>query len=109
LFATLLRVLGRERNMLVLPNGARHWPLVGLHEYRRIAPILQYQMVQESLQLVELRLVTETPLSAEQERALTCVVQRSLAHPFDVRFRYFEGAIPRGPSGKLEEFMSKLR
>jgi phenylacetate-CoA ligase len=105
---TLLRVLGRERHMVVLPGGARHWPLVGLHEYRRVAPILQYQLVQETLDLVELRLVT-APLSPEQERALTAIVQRALAHPFQVRFRYYDAVIPRAPGGKFEEFVSLVR
>jgi phenylacetate-CoA ligase len=105
---TLTRVLGRERNMVVLPDGSRHWPLVGLHEYRRIAPVVQYQLAQRSSQLVELRLVTETPLSPEQELELAAVVQRSLGHPFEVSFRYFEGALPPATGGKFEEFVSEL-
>jgi phenylacetate-CoA ligase len=107
--ATLSRVLGRERQLVVLPGGARHWPLVGLHEYRRVAPVLQYQLIQETLELVELRLVTQAPLSAEQERALGAIVQRSLGHPFQVRFHYFHDAIPRAPGGKFEEFVSLVR
>jgi hypothetical protein len=49
------------------------------------------------------------PLSREQEQALTAAVQRSLGHPFEVRFAFTEGALARGPSGKFEEFVSKLR
>lgn len=105
---TLTRILGRERNLVTLPNGERHWPLVGLHEYRRIAPILQYQVVQESLELVELRLVSEQPLSSAQESELCRVLQRSLGHPFEVRLRYFDREIPRGTGGKFEEFVSRV-
>lgn len=105
---TLARVLGRQRHMVLLPDGTRHWPLVGLHEYRRVAPVLQYQLVQESLELVELRLVTAAPLSAEQEQALIAIVQRSLGHPFELRLRYFEGSLPRPSNGKFAEFLSLL-
>lgn len=108
---TLSRILGRERNLVVLPSGDRYWPLVGLHEYRKIAPILQYQAVQHSTALVELRLVTEAdrPLSSAQEQQLTAVLQRALGHPFQVRLTYVAGRIPRGPGGKLEEFVSLVR
>jgi phenylacetate-CoA ligase len=105
---TLTRVLGRQRNMVVLPNGERHWPIVGLHQYRSIAPIIQYQVIQESETLVELRLVSERALSAQQENELGAVVQRALGHAFEVRFRYFETEIPRGPSGKFEDFISRV-
>jgi phenylacetate-CoA ligase len=105
---TLTRILGRERHMVVLPSGERHWPLVGLHEYRRIAPILQYQVVQESTELVVLRLVTEAPLTTAQELELTAVLTRSLGHAFPVRFEYFEGELPRTAGGKREEFVSRV-
>lgn len=94
--------------MVVLPNGERHWPLVGLHEYRRIAPILQYQVVQESTELVELRLVTETPLSSVQEQQLARALTRSLGHAFRVSFSYFEGELPRSSGGKHEELVSRV-
>jgi phenylacetate-CoA ligase len=104
---TLSRILGRERNLVALPNGERHWPLVGLHEYRAIGPILQYQIVQRSLELIEMRLVVEGgALDADREQRLTRVVQRALGHPFRLEFRYFEAEIPRGPGGKYEEFVS---
>lgn len=105
---TLSRVLGRERNLVVLPNGQRHWPLLGLHEYRKIAPIVQYQAVQHSTELVELRLVVEAGqrLNESQEQELRAVVQRALGHPFEIRLQYFEGELARGAGGKLEEFMS---
>jgi len=108
---TLSRVLGRERNLVVLPSGARYWPLVGLHEYRKVAPIVQYQAVQHTTELVELRLVTEAdrPLTATQEQELTRVLQRSLGHPFEIRFSYVEREIPRGAGGKFEEFVSLVR
>ncbi len=106
---TLSHILGRERNMLTLPSGEKYWPLVGLHQFRDVGSILQYQMVQLDLKRVELRLVVQGgALSAAQEQRLTKVVQGALGHAFSLEFRYFEAEIPRAPSGKYEEFLSLI-
>jgi phenylacetate-CoA ligase len=102
---TLRRILGRRRNMAVLPNGRRAWPLVGFARYREIAPVVQYQLVQHSLSEIEMRLVVTHTLNASQERALSNVVTDALGHAFEVRFSYFSGELPRTTSGKFEEFM----
>ena len=103
---TLARIRGRSRNLVRIPDGTRHWPQVGFYEYREVAPVQQYQMVQHSLEEIELRLVTERVLSAEEEAKLVAVVQRWLQYPFRVRFTYYDGRIPRGPGGKFEDFVS---
>lgn len=103
---TLSRVLGRERNMVQLPNGSRHWPLVGLHHFREVAEILQYQLVQHTLEQVEMRLVTRAPLSAEAEAKLTKIVQDALGHAFSIRFSYSQQELPQSAGGKFEEFVS---
>jgi phenylacetate-CoA ligase len=104
---TLRRIVGRSRNMLTLPGGEKRWPLVGFAEYRAIAPIRQYQMVQTAVDALELRLVAERPLNAAEEAALTAVVQRSLGHPFALRFDYRDRLLPAA-SGKFEEFLSLI-
>jgi|HubBroStandDraft_2_1064218.scaffolds.fasta_scaffold13946_2 phenylacetate-CoA ligase len=102
---TLKRVLGRERNLILMPDGRRHWPLVGFARFRDVAPIIQYQFIQHSREEIEVRLVTETPLTAEQENNLRNVIHEALGHPFALRFTYFEGQIPRAANGKFEEFV----
>ena len=64
---TLKRILGRERNLVIKPDGTRNWPLVGFHQFRDIAPIQQYQFIQHDLETIEVRLVSEAPLSKAQE------------------------------------------
>ena len=59
----LNRILGRSRNMLVLPNGEQRWPLVGFREFRDIAPIRQYQFIQDSTSHLTGRFVVEQSLS----------------------------------------------
>ena len=105
---TLKRILGRERNLIRMPDGSRHWPLVGFHKFRKIAPIVQYQMIQQDREHVELRLVVERPLTVQEESNLTAHVQTSLGHPFALSFSYFDGKIPAGANGKFEEFVCRV-
>ena len=105
---TLARILGRSRNMLTLPTGGQRWPLVGFQEIREIAPIRQYQLVQRTLEEVDVRFVVDRPLTGNEEARLTKVIQAALGYPFRLNFVYLPGEIPRAAGGKFEEFVSKL-
>ena len=105
---TLTRIYGRERNMLKLPDGRQHWPLVGFQQYRAVAPILQYQLIQKSLTDIEVRLVLEQSLSSAQQKELSRVIQSSLGYPFNLIYVFFEHALPRSKGGKFEEFVCEI-
>ncbi len=103
----LARVLGRERNLILMPDGSRHWPLTGGRHLRDTLPqIQQYQLVQLDREHMEARFVTVKPLTADEERFVRERIQKSLGHPFDIAFKYFDGKIPVGKNGKFEEFLS---
>lgn len=102
----LARIVGRERNMLRLPSGDKRWPLTGFKQYRDIAPIRQYQFVQKSLQQIEVRFVVDRPLTPGEEARLRELICNSLGHPFQIDFVYAPD-LPRGPTGKFEEFISE--
>ena len=103
----LKRILGRVRNMLTLPNGERHWPSLHADVIHKVAPILQQQVVQVGLNALEIRLVVARPLTREEGTALAEHTCASLRHRFSIAFLYFKD-IPRGPTGKFEEFVSEL-
>ena len=103
----LSRILGRVRNMLTLPSGDRIWPVPLTAEYTAIAPVTQFQMVQRSLEIIEMKLVTKRPLTSDEEGRLRTVVQKHLGHPFEIEFTYHDD-IPRSASGKFEDFRSEL-
>jgi phenylacetate-CoA ligase len=105
---TLRRIVGRERNLVVVPDGRRYWPTFGFHRFRDIAPIQQYQLIQEAPDRIELRLVAERPLDAAQEDQLRAVIQENLKYPFALRFTYFDDRIPRAANGKFEDFICKV-
>ena len=102
---TLRRILGRERNLVLKPDGTRHWPLVGFAAYNDVAPVKQYQIVQHDIENIEFRLVAERTLSETEEGELRRIIQTALGHDFHVRFAYFADTIPRGRGGKFEEFI----
>ena len=102
------RILGRQRNLIVKPNGDRHWPLVGFHDFATIAPIRQYQMVQETLHRVAVRFVTDEPLTPEQKAAFARHIQKSLGYDFEMVIVDQRDDLPRLASGKFEEFISKV-
>jgi phenylacetate-CoA ligase len=105
---TLKRVLGRTRNMIMKPDGSRHWPLTGYKQFREIAPIRQYQFRQHAIDHIEVRLVTERVLTDAEEDALRAHLHWKLRHPFRIDFVYFDGRLPLGRNGKFEEFVSLL-
>jgi len=104
----LKRVLGRQRNMLVLPNGDRRWPALGQGEDpEKLPPFYQCQVVQRSLSLIEVKVVRPIPLSPAEVQIVTKYMRQTLQHPFEVTITYVD-SIPRSPSGKFEDFVSDV-
>ena len=101
---TIKKILGRRRNMVLLPDGSKHWPLIGSLEFRKIGPIKRFQAAQVDAATLELRLIVETPLTSGQEDSLRKLVHRFIGFPFAVRFVYIKAF----PPGKFEEFVNLL-
>jgi phenylacetate-CoA ligase len=105
---TVRRIVGRSRNLIRLPTGDRVWPSLGgfgPEGYLKLLPILQFQIVQTKLDLLEVRLVSSRPLTAEDEQLILDRTQHSLGHPFRLEFRYFDERLPLPESGKFEDFI----
>jgi phenylacetate-CoA ligase len=105
---TLKRIIGRSRNMVLLPDGRKHWLFFGSARYREIAPIRQRQLIQRSRETIEVRLVVDAPLNMEQKKRFTELMHESLGYPFELKFVYFDEKIPRSKSGKYEEFICEV-
>lgn len=104
---TIKPVLGKIRNLVTLPTGKRFRPRF-IEELKLFPMVLQYQMIQNSQQDVEARLVVDAPLTAEVEDRLRKVLQEAIGYPFHISFVYFRDDLPRGPRVKFEEFVSRL-
>jgi phenylacetate-CoA ligase len=103
----LSRVLGRTRNMLILPSGRRIWPLLEGALFSDVAPVTQFQIVQLSHSLLEVRLVVSRPVTPAEEDALGAMIRHHLEHPYTIAFTY-PASIPRGPGGKYEDFICRI-
>ncbi len=99
---TLKKIIGRRRNMVVLPDGSRHWPRIGSTEFRTIAPIRRFQAVQIDATTLEMRLVVDNHLTKNQEDALCKLIHHFIGHPFEIHFTY----VDEFPPGKFEEFVN---
>ena len=104
----LTRILGRARNMLVLPSGERFWPGFDAKQLRDAAPVRQIQVVQRTREHLEVKLALENgSLTEERERRLRDAIITRLHHPFRLTFTLVD-EIPPGPGGKYEDFHSEV-
>jgi len=103
----LKRILGRSRNILTLPNGDQLWPRLSELRYGEIAPISQFQIVQKSAELLQVKLVAMRAVTAAEEEQLRDLIASRIGHPFRIEFSYHT-SIPRSANGKYEDFRSEL-
>lgn len=104
---TIRRICGRQRNMLLLPDGDRLWPRFNSDDFAKAVPVRQFQLVQRSLAEIEVTLVPLRTVTPAEEAALERMIRERLKGEFRLRFRYVD-AIPRGPGGKYEDFRSEI-
>ena len=100
------RVLGRVRHLAMSPDGERYFP-VSLWKIRAVAPVRQAQWVQTAPDAIELRAVLDRPLTAAETQQAADVVCETLGYPYRVTVVPMD-EIPRGPTGKFQEFLSLL-
>jgi phenylacetate-CoA ligase len=100
----LTRILGRERNMLLLPDGAKTWPTFPAKAWAHLDAIRQLQIAQLAPDHVEARVVGPRPLTEDEESEFASMVQIRFGHSFRVTFAYVE-QIQRSKSGKFEDFV----
>lgn len=106
---TIQRLLGRERNLVLLPDGSRHWPLFGFHRWGEVCPIRQFQFTQIDRRTIAARFHVQSAPSPAQTTALTAIIQDALGHPFEIACEWHLEPLARGPGGKFEEFVCLAR
>jgi phenylacetate-CoA ligase len=103
--SVIRRFFGRERNLVLRPDGTRHWPLFGFHRWSEVHPVRQFQFVQLDRTTILARLSAAGRPDRALEARLTIIIQQALQHPFTIRYEWHETPLPRGPGGKFEEFL----
>jgi len=99
---TIKKIHGRVRNMMVLPNGDKKWPLVGSLQYESFG-IKRFQMVQTKIDELELSIICE-PLN-ERELDLIEVVKKQIGFDINVIIKYVDDF----PNYKFEEFVCAIK
>ena len=100
------RVEGRIRNAFIFRDGTRVWPRGWLaREMRAFVPFQQYQMVQLDHERIEFRYIPDGS-GREPDLAGLSAYARKMMHPSVEMTVVAMDALPRGPSGKFEDFMS---
>ena len=102
----LKRILGRQRNLLVMPGGERRWPVfVSDDGTDDLPPFFQFQVVQRSLHELDLNVVRPGEFTADEYALVERHFHKVLGYPFKLTVNCV-ASIPRNPSGKFEDFIS---
>jgi phenylacetate-CoA ligase len=103
----ITQVAGRTRNLVTLPTGERFSQGFSLFKLGELPMVRRVQMVQKTVEDIEVRLVADRPLTGDEEAILRRIVTDGLGHPFNVTLAYVE-KIERTAGGKFEEFVSEV-
>lgn len=100
------RIEGRVRNAFTFRDGTRVWPRGWLaREMWAFVPFRQYQMVQLDHERIEFRYVPDGTGRAADLSGLNDYAKRMM-HPSAEISVVAMAVLPRGPSGKFEDFIS---
>jgi phenylacetate-CoA ligase len=100
------RIIGRERNLFVRPDGQRVFPEF-YREMTALPPVRQFQLTQKSVALVEVKLAVTRALTAAEEDTVRGFLADGFGHAFDLDFVYVD-EIPREPNGKYQDYRSEV-
>ncbi len=103
----LKKIAGRKRNMLLRPDGQKHWPSFPAEIWADIQPIRQFQLIQTTLDTININLVVDRPLSSIEENQLIADLRTRFGYPFKMEIEYKE-MIERSKGGKYEDFISMI-
>lgn len=98
------KVLGRSRNIFRFRDGSQRHPR-GFSDILNYLAFTQIQIVQTSLDHVEVRYVADPARNARDEAAVTAFLRQTLHGDIGVSLVEVN-ALPRSASGKFEDFLS---
>ena len=101
----LRRIHGRQRNMLRLPDGRQLWPSFPSSLWLDVAPLEQFQVIQRSVQEIEVNYVMARNLTPAEETRLAAALTTRLGFAFTFDWQRRPN-LERTKGGKFEDFMS---
>lgn len=106
---TFTKILGRNRNMLVHPDGRKNWPLVGFYKFMEITKVRRFQFIQHDLENIELRVATDHAMTEEERNKFIAVGHEFMGPEFTINVVHYLGDLPQNSNGKYEDFISHIR
>lgn len=103
----LSRVLGRSRNLIVLPNGDRVWPRFGSNVLGEIPAVRRFRLWQPNERELVIELVTQRALTAAEEARVLATARAALGHALPMSIAYRDD-LPRSANGKFEDCRSDV-
>jgi phenylacetate-CoA ligase len=104
---TIRRIVGRTANFLVLKNGNKRQIDFSHYRLSAIRSIREFQLVQRSLEKIELRLVVTNQFTSTELESINQMMKNTFSKDFGYEINFFE-QLPRTKSGKLMQFISEL-
>lgn len=101
---TIKTIYGRVRNMLILPNGDKKWPIFGTRDIHETFGIKRFKVIQTSINNLEVQIIANK-LTKEKTDDLIKTILVSVGEPLNVRIKYVKSF----PNYKFEEFVSLVK
>ena len=99
------RIVGRERNMWIGPDGQRMWPMFPVSAWGHLEVVRRLQLVQHAVGRIEARVVGPRALSRAEEAELDAALRHAFPWPFELALTY-RREIDRTGGMKFEEYVS---
>jgi phenylacetate-CoA ligase len=107
---TIKKIMGRERNLILQPDGSRYWPMIGMYAFDQLDfKIRKYQVIQHDLENIEYKIVTDGPITLKQGVDLVNIAKRELGDHFTYKITRYDKEWLLPPNGKFEEFVCKVQ
>jgi phenylacetate-CoA ligase len=106
---TISHILGRNRNLLVHPDGRKNWPLVGFYKFMEVTKVRRFQFIQHDLENIELRVATDHEMTDEERIKFTAIGHEFMGPEFKINIVHYLGDLPPNKNGKYEDFISHIR
>jgi phenylacetate-CoA ligase len=103
----LRQIYGRKKETLTLPSGERRYSIFASSVFDSLGAVIQYQVVQKSPTVLEVRIVAERPLEKAESDQIVNGLAKQVGPEFEIRL-IFVDSIPRLPGGKYMDFISEI-
>jgi len=103
----LNQIVGRTVDALSLPSGQKRYTRVGHNRISKIVAVLEYQVIQRSLERIEVLMVLGGALTAAEDTEIRAALADELGSEFRIDLTFCD-SIARTPAGKLRPFISDL-